>query len=100
MIGGLVRLGCVAGLTGLAGCADYLSRSDTIAPGAGDSIAQNAAIQTVDPWPRRAFDPRLPGDGARLSVAVGRYRAGAPLGPAKGGDQAASPTASAATGAN
>ena len=54
--------------------APYLQRSDTIFPGAGDAKSANSAIQTIDPWPRRAGNRHIPANGERMSGAVERYR--------------------------
>jgi hypothetical protein len=75
----------VAGL--LAGCsnppfddpfANYARRSDTISPTAGNAKAANAAVQTIDPWPRYVYNTHIPGDGQRLSEAVNRYHTNTP----------------------
>jgi hypothetical protein len=63
---------------GLAACVDhtsaYLERRDTILPGAGDAMRANAAIHTIDPWPRAAANTTLAYDGERAARAVERYR--------------------------
>jgi hypothetical protein len=69
----------VAGLLGvlLAGCSDpglYLDRRDTIALGAGDAVAADAAMQTVDPWPRESGNTHIAANGQRMQSAVERYR--------------------------
>ena len=48
---------------------DYVERSITIAPGAGNAANANAAIQTIDPWPPYSGNTRIPGDG-RLTVCA------------------------------
>ncbi len=53
--------------------AEYVRRSDTISPTAGNAKEANAAIQTIDPWPRYVYNTHIPGDGARMSEAVNRY---------------------------
>jgi hypothetical protein len=59
----------------LAGCSDiYLDRRETIALGAGDAVAANAAEQTNDPWPRNSFNRHLTFNGQRMQRAVGCYR--------------------------
>jgi hypothetical protein len=59
----------------LAGCSDlYTARRNSIALGAGDAIAANTAMQTVDPWPPQSGNPNLPFDGQRMQAAVERYR--------------------------
>ena len=37
--------------TVLAGCQEYLVRSDLVSPYAGNAVATNASNQTIDPWP-------------------------------------------------
>jgi hypothetical protein len=38
-------------ILGLAGCADYLNRRDSITLGAGNAAAANTAIHTINPFP-------------------------------------------------
>jgi hypothetical protein len=84
----------------LAGCADtdlYLDRRDTISLSAGDAVASNIIVQTIDPWPRSAGNRNIPANGDRMQAAGQRYREGkvTPLkglstsnisGPSGGGD--------------
>jgi hypothetical protein len=59
----------------LAGCSDlYFDRRETIAFDGGDSIAANAAEQTIDPWPRHSNNNRLTFNGQRMQHAVECYR--------------------------
>ncbi|MCG8561369.1 MAG: hypothetical protein MI824_16340 [Hyphomicrobiales bacterium] len=60
-----------------AGCRDgqYLGRRDTVTFAAGDAIAHNKAIHTVDPWPHYAKDTRHRTDGKRMMIGIGRYQA-------------------------
>jgi hypothetical protein len=63
----------------LAGCADadlYFDRRETIALSAGDAIASNIIVQTVDPWPRVAGNRNIPANGDRMQAAGERYRTG------------------------
>ena len=63
----------------LAGCADadfYFDRRDTISLHAGDAIASNIVVQTVDPWPRAAANRNIPANGDRMQAAGERYRTG------------------------
>jgi hypothetical protein len=67
-------LALVAGVV-LGGCSDlYYDRRETIALGAGDAVAGNAAIHTVDPWPRHSRNTNVAFDGERMQSAVDRYR--------------------------
>jgi hypothetical protein len=58
----------------LTGCSDHLDRRDTIAVSAGNSKAANAAIHTIDPWPRHAFARSQPTDGQRAAQMMQNYR--------------------------
>lgn len=63
----------------LAGCADadfYFDRRDTISLHAGDAVASNIIVQTVDPWPRAAGNRNIPANGDRMQAAGERYRTG------------------------
>ena len=66
----LLLLTCLS----LAGCADYVGRSDLISPHAGEALMANRAIQTINPWPRDGFNQSLRGDGPRTEAAIQRYR--------------------------
>jgi hypothetical protein len=60
----------------LAGCSDiYYDRRETIAFGAGDAVAGNRAIHTIDPWPRHSANRNLVFNGERMQRAVECYRA-------------------------
>jgi hypothetical protein len=54
-------------------CSDILARRDTIAYSAGNSIAANRAIQTIDPYPRRSFVRGQHTDGVKAQQAAHRY---------------------------
>lgn len=63
----------------VGGCAEpdlYLDRRDTISFHAGDAIATNIAVQTIDPWPRVAGNRDIPANGDRMQAAGERYRTG------------------------
>ena len=55
------------------GCSssDY---ADTINLDAGDAIATNKAVQTVDPWAHHAFKKRHPTNGKRIVKAYDKYQ--------------------------
>ena len=59
----------------LSGCYDdtHLSNRDLITRQAGDAIAVNTAVQTIDPWPKEAKNKTLDVDGKRAEVAIKRY---------------------------
>jgi len=72
---------CVTALilsTGLlTACRDtnqYLGRRDTIKLGAGDAMAHNRAVHTIDPWPAHSKDTDIPMDGKRAMVGIKRYQ--------------------------
>ena len=73
----VLRVAAAAATLGiiLAGCSDlYYARRDSIALGAGDSVAANAAEQTYDPWPRASGNVNIASNGQRIQSAVERYR--------------------------
>lgn len=55
----VVLLALVAAL--LSGCADYMNRRDSVSARAGDAVAGNLAIQTINPQPPAAFRTRVNG---------------------------------------
>jgi len=63
-------------LAGLGGCFDeeHYTRRDFVTGGAGNAVAANQAIQTIDPWPREAKNTNINIDGKRLNTAVARYQ--------------------------
>jgi len=63
-------------LAGLGGCFDeeHYARRDFITNGAGDAVAANQAIQTIDPWPKEAKNTNIQVDGKRLGTAIVRYQ--------------------------
>jgi hypothetical protein len=69
----------------------YEQRIVTVSPTAGNSVAANEAIQTIDPWPPYVYNTRSPGDGSRMVRAVQSYETG----PKEGG---VSPAQAAALG--
>jgi hypothetical protein len=64
-----------------AGCTEYLERRETISFHAGDAVAANRAIHTIDPWPPYASNTRLETSGRRVANAIERYQNG----PSNGG---------------
>jgi hypothetical protein len=52
----------------------YLRRSDTITLGAGDAVAHNIAVQTINPWPHWARNDRINMEGKRAALAIKRYQ--------------------------
>lgn len=60
----------------LAGCKEYADRRETVSFAAGNSVAYNRAVHTVDPWPSRSFDNRFSTQGATVHRPVTEYRNG------------------------
>lgn len=61
--------------TSLGGCSQmYFDRREGVALGAGDAIAANEAMQTIDPWPARSANPNIAFNGQRMQSAIERYR--------------------------
>ncbi len=59
----------------LGGCAQlYWDRRDSIGLSAGDAIAANEAMQTIDPWPAASGNTNIVANGQRMQAAVERYR--------------------------
>jgi hypothetical protein len=55
--------------------AEYFHRDVRIAPDGGNANDGNAAIHTIDPWPRYARHTRIPGNGQEAVGAVRRMYA-------------------------
>ena len=61
----------------LVACSDlYLDRRETVSLGAGDAVANDAALQTIDPWPPASANRDIRSNGPRMAGAVERYRTG------------------------
>jgi hypothetical protein len=59
----------------LGGCAQiYWDRRDSIGLSAGDAIAANEAMQTIDPWPAASGNTNIVTNGQRMQAAAERYR--------------------------
>ena len=52
----------------------YFDRREGVTLGAGDAVAANAAMQTIDPWPARSGNTNIAFNGQRMQSAVERYR--------------------------
>jgi hypothetical protein len=65
LVRGLTALALVASLTA---CSGYLDHNDTVSAAAGDAVAANAAIQTVDPWPRASERTVIMTDGRTVKT--------------------------------
>jgi type IV pilus biogenesis protein CpaD/CtpE len=71
-----LRLGAAALLASAAACTEYLDRRDTVSFHAGDAVAANRAIHTIDPWPAHASQTAIAHDGERIGKAIERYKRG------------------------
>jgi hypothetical protein len=61
----------------LGGCSDiYYDRRETVLFGADNAVAANAAVQTIEPWPRASAVRTAPANGERVAAAIARYRTG------------------------
>jgi hypothetical protein len=59
----------------LGGCSQmYFDHREGVTSGAGDAIAANEAMQTIDPWPARSANTNIAFNGQRMQSAVERYR--------------------------
>jgi hypothetical protein len=59
----------------LGACSDiYYDRREGVRFQAGNAVAANAAVQTIDPWPAAAANREIPGNGQRVQGAIERYR--------------------------
>ena len=68
-------LAAAAFSTSLGGCSDmYFDHREGVTVGAGDAVAANAAMQTIDPWPAGSGNTNLAFNGQRMQSAVERYR--------------------------
>ena len=73
----LVLGGCQhSGLWGDDEFARYDQRVDKITDSAGDAKEWNRVVQTDHPYPRYAYDHRIPVDAQRMTNAVRTYRSG------------------------
>ena len=74
--------------------AEYFQRDVRITPNGGNANDTNAAIHTIDPWPRYARRTYIPGNGEEAAGAVGRmYKTPSPFsGSGSGGGQSSGQT--------
>jgi hypothetical protein len=72
------RLGAVAALFSaalLGACSDiYYDRREGVSFQAGNAVASNVAVETIDPWPPAAANREIPTNGQRTQAAIDRYR--------------------------
>lgn len=67
-----------------AGCSEHWDSRDPLTRGAGDAIARNKVVHTIDPWPRVASQKRVPTDGERGALGNERYRKNQSIDPQSG----------------
>ncbi len=59
----------------LGACSDiYYDRREGVSFQAGNSVASNVAIETIDPWPAVAANREIAANGQRVQSAIERYR--------------------------
>jgi hypothetical protein len=59
----------------LGACSDmYYDRREGVSFQAGNAVASNSAVQTIDPWPPAAARREIASNGQRVQGAVERYR--------------------------
>jgi hypothetical protein len=51
---------------GLAGCADYMNRRDSVTLGAGNALEGNIGLHTIDPFPEVAKDTDINRNGNEI----------------------------------
>src|SRR5260370_36940148 len=63
-------------LTALLGaCSDiYYDRREGVSFQAGNAVASNVAVETIDPWPAAAANRKIAGNGQLVQGAIERYR--------------------------
>src|SRR3569832_1990689 len=77
LLSSLLLGGCQhSGLWGDDEFAGYTQRVDKVTADAGDAKEWNRAVQTDHPYPRYAYDHRIPVDAERMTNAVRAYRSG------------------------
>jgi len=62
----------------LSGCSsdqlyEYRGHTDTVTEGAGNAVAANRAVHTIDAWPTYSEKAAVDMDGKRALAAVRRY---------------------------
>ena len=103
MVTHMRRLTLMLAVTTLAGCSEYLDRTDTMSLQSGNALQTDKLTHMVDPWPAVSADRNIAFDGAVSQAAVARYRAGRVTQPrglndsgGGGGNNSAAPSANAA----
>jgi hypothetical protein len=52
---------------------EYLAHSDRVTAGAGDAVASNRAVHTINPWSAPSHKTQIDMDGKRAGLATKRY---------------------------
>ena len=60
---------------------EYLAHTDRVTKGAGDAVASNRAVHTIDPWSRHSHKTQIDMDGKRAGLAVKRYQSNTSINP-------------------
>jgi hypothetical protein len=60
----------------LAGCNSWIAHRETISFQAGDAVAWNRGVHTIDPWPAASRDTTIPTSGRRIARAIEAYESG------------------------
>jgi hypothetical protein len=69
-----LRRGAAAALAlSACACTEYVERRETIAAHAGNAVAANRAIHTIDPWPAASARTDIETSGRRIVEAIERY---------------------------
>src|SRR5262249_41292179 len=59
----------------LGACSDiYYDRREGVSFQAGNAVASNTAVETIDPWPAVAANRSIPANGQRMQAAAEPYR--------------------------
>src|SRR5688572_31713613 len=80
----------------LAGCNSWIAHRETISYQAGDAVAWNKSVHTIDPWPAASRDTTIPTSGRRIARAIEAYENGQQA--ASGGGGGMAPLAPIAVG--
>ena len=69
----VLRLAAAALALSASACTEYVERRETIAAHAGNAVAANRAIHTIDPWPAASARTDIETSGRRIVDAIERY---------------------------
>jgi len=78
--------GVVAIVLGVGACTsdfrqEYLAHTDKVTSGAGNAVAANRAVHTIDPWPYHSQNTQIDIDGKRSQVGTRRYESNTSIKP-------------------